>query len=112
MIKWLIMSIIVMFVFDWIRRTMDRGAQKRLPRNKQPPQVETRSSATRSSPRDTLGVQRSATWDEIQTAYKKRVAEYHPDKVATSAPEIRELAEKRLRELNDAYAVLSKEHGR
>ena len=36
-------------------------------------------------------------------AYGRRLAEYHPDKVATMAPEIRALAERRATEINVAY---------
>lgn len=41
-------------------------------------------------------------------AYRKLAAQYHPDKVASSAPELQELAARRLREINAAYAKLSK----
>jgi len=32
--------------------------------------------------------------------------QYHPDKVATLAPEFRELAERRMKEINTAYDEL------
>jgi len=50
-----------------------------------------------------LGVQPSATRDEISAAYKRKISEYHPDKVTRMGKEIRELAEKRSKEINAAY---------
>jgi DnaJ-class molecular chaperone len=48
-----------------------------------------------------LGVSPSATADLIKTAYRKKAAQYHPDK--NQAPD----AATRFREVQDAYEVLS-----
>lgn len=50
-----------------------------------------------------LGVAPDATDDEISAAYKRRISEYHPDKVERMGPEIRELAERKSKEINAAY---------
>ena len=50
---------------------------------------------------DTLGVQRSSSEDEIKTAYRKLVRQYHPD--TNKSPD----AEKKMAEINEAYTVLS-----
>lgn len=50
-----------------------------------------------------LEVDRDASHEEVVAAYKRRIAQYHPDKVATMAPEIRELAERRSAAINAAY---------
>lgn len=50
-----------------------------------------------------LGVRGEATREEISAAYKRKISEYHPDKVTQMGPEIRELAEQRSREINAAY---------
>lgn len=39
----------------------------------------------------------------IATAYKKKISQYHPDKVATMGPELRELAEFKSKQINTAY---------
>jgi hypothetical protein len=52
---------------------------------------------------DVLGVPRIATRDEVARAYKRRISEYHPDKVAQMGEEIRALAERRSKEINTAY---------
>lgn len=52
---------------------------------------------------EVLEVDRDASHEEVAAAYKRRIAQYHPDKVATMAPEIRELAERRSAAINAAY---------
>ena len=51
----------------------------------------------------TLGVEKGASADDIKKAYRKLIAEYHPDKVQHMAPEIRQLAQQRTVELTEAY---------
>jgi DnaJ-class molecular chaperone len=52
---------------------------------------------------EVLQVQRAASQEEITSAYRRMVQQYHPDKVANLAPEFRELAERRMKEINAAY---------
>src|SRR3546814_5684946 len=52
---------------------------------------------------ETLGVDGDASHEEIVAAYRRLIAQYHPDRVATMAPEFRELAEKRSASINAAY---------
>lgn len=51
---------------------------------------------------DTLGITKSATADEIKKAYRKKAMEWHPDKHKGD-----EKAEKKFKEINEAYQVLS-----
>jgi len=50
-----------------------------------------------------LDVPENATVEAITAAYKRKISEYHPDKVARMAAEIRELAERRSKQINAAY---------
>ncbi|HXP00938.1 MAG TPA: DnaJ domain-containing protein [Luteibacter sp.] len=52
---------------------------------------------------EVLGVAPDATHQEIVAAYRARMSQYHPDKVANMGEEIRALAERRSREINTAY---------
>lgn len=50
-----------------------------------------------------LGLTREASDAEIDLAYRRLMSQYHPDKVAGAAPELRARAEKRARQINAAY---------
>jgi len=50
-----------------------------------------------------LMIPQGASIDEIKSAYKKRMMEYHPDRVAGLGEEIRELARTKSVEINSAY---------
>jgi len=53
---------------------------------------------------DILGIGKSASSEEIKKAYRKQALEWHPDK--HTGPD-KEAAEKRFKEINEAYQVLS-----
>lgn len=50
-----------------------------------------------------LEVSELASLADITTQYKRKIREYHPDKVATLGKELRELAEFKSKEINLAY---------
>ena len=52
---------------------------------------------------DLLGVSKSSTAEEIKKAYRRQALEWHPDKHKDN----KEAAEKRFKEINEAYQVLS-----
>ena len=39
----------------------------------------------------------------IKSVYRKKIAQYHPDKVSAMGPEIQEVAEQKAKEINEAY---------
>jgi hypothetical protein len=53
-----------------------------------------------------LGLSGSPSAEELSAAYRHLARMYHPDKVAGLAPEFQELAERRMKEINAAYALL------
>ncbi len=57
-----------------------------------------------------LGLSGKVTDETIKKAYRKRIAEYHPDKVQHMAPEIRKLAQERTAELTEAYAYFKEKY--
>ena len=63
-------------------------------------------------PYQVLEVDPQASDDDIEAAYRRQIAQYHPDKVAGAAKEIRELADKRASEINSAYDKIQKIRGK
>jgi DnaJ like chaperone protein len=59
-----------------------------------------------------LEVPQSASREQIERAYKIKISQYHPDKVAQMGIEIRELAEAKSKDINAAYdyAMRSESH--
>jgi Protein of unknown function (DUF4236)/DnaJ domain len=63
------------------------------------------------SPWEVLHVSPGASADEIAAAYRKIAQLYHPDKVAALGPELREVAEQKMKEINAAYDSLRTNRG-
>jgi hypothetical protein len=57
-------------------------------------------------PYEVLGVARDATAAEVRRAYVERARRFHPDHHLGSSATTRAEAERRMREVNDAWAVL------
>ena len=53
-----------------------------------------------------LGIPRSASSDAIQAAYRARMKEYHPDKVAHLGEDLQELALEKSQQIQRAYREL------
>ena len=64
-----------------------------------------------ADPYATLGVSPTASDDEVEQAYRRAMSEYHPDRVASAAQEIRDLAGTRAREINVAYEQVKRQRG-
>ena len=65
----------------------------------------TRAAQTLAQSYAALGLQDSATAQEVKRAYRKLVSQYHPDKLSSQGlpEEIMEMAKRRVREINAAY---------
>jgi DnaJ-domain-containing protein 1 len=61
---------------------------------------------------EVLKVDRNATAEQIQEAYKKQIRQYHPDKVNNLGEELRNLAEEKSKAINIAYQTGLKVRGR
>jgi DnaJ like chaperone protein len=55
---------------------------------------------------EVLGVTHSASNDAIQAAYRARMKEYHPDKVAHLGEELQKLAHEKSQDIQRAYRQL------
>jgi DnaJ-domain-containing protein 1 len=58
-----------------------------------------------------LGLQGRLTKADVRRRYRELLALYHPDKVAHLGPELRALAERKTKEINEAYTWLARHHG-
>ena len=61
---------------------------------------------SKPDPYEVLGVNMGASIDEIKGAYRKLAGKYHPDKVEHLGDEFRILADKKFKEIQEAYAEL------
>ncbi|MBF0098832.1 MAG: TonB family protein [Magnetococcales bacterium] len=50
-----------------------------------------------------LNISQNATLEEIKQAYRMLIGQYHPDKVVNLGDEIKQVAERKSREINNAY---------
>lgn len=56
----------------------------------------------------TLGISPNASIDEIKTAYKTLIKQYHPDKVQNLSKEEQAKASQKAKDINEAYSKLEK----
>ena len=68
--------------------------------------AQTDKERSKLSPYEVLGVNREASIDEIKGAYRKLAGKYHPDKVEHLGEEFKGLAEKKFKEIQEAYQEL------
>ncbi len=59
--------------------------------------------AASRDPHDILGVARGASQQEITAAYREKMKQYHPDRVATLGEELRQVAHDKSVEIQQAY---------
>ena len=57
----------------------------------------------RDNPYRVFGLTSDASDAEIDQAYRRLISQYHPDRVAGAAPELRRQAEDKARQINAAY---------
>ncbi|WP_449304603.1 DnaJ domain-containing protein [Prevotella pallens] len=58
-----------------------------------------------------LGISPNATNDEVKAAYRKMALKHHPDRVSTLGDDVREAAEKKFQEINNAKERIYKARG-
>lgn len=90
------------FVFERLKKPTRPAPQAERPGMFKP------AGNTRRAWHDVLEVAPDASIEQIEYAYRRLVAQYHPDKVATLGPELRALAERMTAELNVAYDAARK----
>ena len=64
------------------------------------------SSSYSKDPYRVLGIDSSATDEEVKKAYRKMAMKYHPDRVAGMSEEMQRNAAEQMKEINEAYEVI------
>ena len=97
MIRWLILLSIAYVVWRVIRSRLLAA-----------PRVQPRPRRTDPAwdPHAVLGVDRDASDAQLTQAYRERLKQYHPDRVASLGPELRDLAHRKTLEIQRAWSEL------
>lgn len=82
----------------------DSGGQR--PGDEEPEEIP--RSYPEKGPYEILGVAKNATADEIKHAYRELANKYHPDKVSHLGNEFKGLADKKFKEIRQAYEELTR----
>lgn len=56
-----------------------------------------------------LGLSRSASWEQVTKAHRTLVAQLHPDRYVGADDVVRAAAERRVRDVNEAYATIRRQ---
>lgn len=56
-----------------------------------------------------LGLAVSASWEEVSRAHRALVSELHPDRYVDADETVRDAAERRVRDVNEAFATIRRE---
>ena len=65
-----------------------------------------------SNPYEVLELEPTATMDEIETAYRKQMLLYHPDRICKFGKKLQALAEAQTKTINQAYEAIKVQHKR
>lgn len=103
------------FLVSWLLRQFNGGKQEKPKpgagsgqgywRERDEPEqpVPPNPDSTRKPWYEVLQVPAYASFDEVKLAYRRRIAEYHPDKTSGLGDELRKLAEEKTKVINAAY---------
>ena len=99
MVRWLILLVCFILGYLVVSRFMRlrRGSDESEPER-----------ATVSNWYRILGVREGASLEEIKLAYKRAIAQHHPDKVAQKDEDVRAAAEAKTKQINAAYEIGSR----
>ena len=118
LLRVLAIAAVVFVITRWLRRALTGGVTKRAPSGKpwwdDPARREgTRPKLTtltfRRDPHEVLGVDKGATTDEIDTAYRTLLAQNSPETVDGMDDDIQALAQRKTEEIEAAYKALTEE---
>jgi hypothetical protein len=95
----IVASVAGVAIFVGAKKYLDRKHVEQLERR-----IRTRHTVTeRRRWWEILETSERATLEEVKAAYRAKVRKYHPDRVNDLATEFQELADRRMKEINQAY---------
>jgi len=92
-----------------IQRRVEAEYARERARQKQAADAAAKAASKVADHYTTLGIERAATTDEVKKAYRSLALQHHPDKAAEAE---RPEAERRFKEISEAYGTLSDEQKR
>jgi len=103
------LAVLLTYLYRRNLRTVAAGAGEAGDARDREPQPERPAAAAPHGPSDpyrVLGIPASASADAIRAAYRARMSEYHPDKVAHLGEDLQKLAHRKAQEIEEAYRQL------
>ena len=88
------------------QKTSDFASDKKNRQASGPGSEKSESSKTIQTPYEILGIDPKASKKEIQSAYREAIKKYHPDKLSYLGEEFSSLANKKFKEIQNAYDTL------
>ena len=106
----LLIALLSTFYRNRLRKYAARATQGSGGHDQREGSSRTQAAASESSfdPYEILSIDSSASREEIQSAYRARMQEYHPDKVAHLGEELQKVAHRKAVEIQQAYERLRK----
>jgi hypothetical protein len=104
----LLIGLLTWFYRKQLRQHAARATRGASSRDREEPPSRARAPASERAfdPYEILGIAPSASREAIQAAYKARMNEYHPDKVAHLGEDLQKLAHRKALEIQQAYQQL------
>ncbi len=105
-----LIALLTYFYRNRLREHAARAARKSAGQDQRERSGRAQGETSESSldPYGILGIDSSASGQEIQAAYRARMHEYHPDKVAHLGEELQKVAHRKAVEIQQAYRQLRK----
>ncbi len=106
-----LIALLTYFYRNRLREYAGRTSQGNRAQDERAHSNRARAEASESAfdPYQILGIETSASAEEIQAAYRARMQEYHPDKVAHLGEELQKVAHRKAVEIQRAYEQLRKD---
>jgi preprotein translocase subunit Sec63 len=97
---------LTLFLLRKLLATLGKSSSENSSNSERKKDTQNKHEDTQQSPWQVLGIKQGALKTEIEAAYKKKIKENHPDKVATLDPYFHKIANERLKSINLAYQEL------